>query len=107
MVRFGRKQERFVEPPRPSVTKSIAEHVLAGCQLAEPLPIFVGIYSLSNGYPCKGCSYLEFEDCAAYHKLYPKGAPPEPATQQGETVREQAARLGVSISEVRRQRRQS
>lgn len=75
------------------------------CQLLEPIHIFVGIYQATGGDPCTtGCAYFNGGACAAYRKL---NIPSVSAVQQAsmETVRETAIRLGISISEVRRRRR--
>ena len=77
----------------------------AGCELATPLPIFLAIYSLSNGNPCKGCAYDMDGKCAARKALF-KMENKRPQLQESEeTVRAMAARLGISLSEARRKRR--
>lgn len=97
----------------------------AGCQLTKPLVMFLGIYDATGGDPCNGCGYYQNGTCPAYRKLFKEvanvstatrdkllaeGASPvakvSVSTAPTETVREQAARLGISISEVRRRRKQ-
>ena len=88
--------------------KQPMEYLDAGCELATPFILFVMIHQKTRGDPCTtGCAYYENGKCAAYRKLFmPAQTKPNTSTQQhGETVRETAQRLGISISEVRRQRR--
>ena len=74
------------------------------CQLTTPRGLFIGIYQATNGNPCTtGCAYFEGGKCPAYVALTRK--PVIPSSPQGETVREAAVRLGVSVSEIRRQRK--
>ena len=47
--------------------REIHEYVEAGCKLADPILIFAGIYQLTNGQPCNGCSYKN--GCTAIHKI--------------------------------------
>lgn len=77
----------------------------AGCELANPIGLFLGLYAATNGNPCTtGCAYYRGGNCPAYRAM--KDAAQKKAAQQEptETVRETAARLGISISEVRRRR---
>ena len=78
----------------------------AGCELARPdVRMLIGIYDATGGNPCTtGCAYYKGGACPAYRKLT---LPVNVAVgqQQGETVREMAARLGISLSEARRRRR--
>ena len=86
--------------------EAFAKFSEAGCELTRPVQIFVGLYSATNGDPCTtGCAYYKGGNCKAF--LAMKDAPQKKAAQQAptETVREAAARLGVSISEVRRRRK--
>ena len=86
------------------------------CQLATPRDLFIAIYFESNGDPCKGCAYnglYETEPakkgkCPAYLALNGLDTGTRAARfneRPQETVHEEAARRGLSISEVRRQRR--
>jgi hypothetical protein len=95
-----------------------------GCQLAKPLLTFLNIYNVTGGDPCNGCAYYQNGTCPAYRKLFKEvgnvstatrdkllavGASPtvvKSRIEPVETVREQAQRLGISISEVRRRRKQ-
>ena len=73
------------------------------CRLLDPLPLFIGIHQATNGDPCTtGCAYFDGGKCSAYTALTKPAA--TPTSPQGETVREAATRLGVSISEMRRRR---
>jgi len=86
--------------------KKIIEFINAGCQLASQLQIFGAIYGVTSGYPCEGCAYDSHgSKCEAKRKLFAPQRAAKEEKQKGETVRETAARLGVSISEVRRRRR--
>ena len=85
---------------------NISEFVSAGCELSTPFNIFVAIYGISNGKPCEGCSYdLHGSSCKARKALFSTPTQAKLNQQPAETVRETAARLGISISEVRRRRR--
>lgn len=80
----------------------------AGCELAKPIGLFLGVFAATNGDPCTtGCAYYKGGNCPAYRAM--KDAPQKKVAQQEptETVRETAKRLGISISEVRRRRRGS
>ena len=62
------------------------------------------IYDATGGMPCNGC-FMLLMGCQAYKTL--RGdAPVKAQTQErpSETVRQEAARRGLSIGEVRRQR---
>ena len=86
--------------------EAAAKFTEAGCALAKPIGLFLGIYAATNGNPCTtGCAYYKGGNCPAYQSM--NDAPQKKAAQQEpqETVREAAARLGISISEVRRRRR--
>lgn len=75
------------------------------CKLLRPMTMFLLLHKATNGDPCTtGCAYYDGGRCPDYRKL---NVPAKPAAQQEpmETVRETAARLGISISEVRRRRR--
>ena len=87
------------------MTHTIAEFLETDCQLLKPIAIFAGIHQATGGDPCTtGCAYFNGGKCSAYRKLtIPAKA--EAHQEPMETVRETAARLGISISEVRRRRR--
>lgn len=76
------------------------------CRLTNTPALFAGLYQSTNGDPCTtGCAYFQGGRCPAYLAL--TGKPTQAklvATPQDETVRQEAARRGISISEVRRQR---
>ena len=74
------------------------------CQLANPRDLFIAIHYATGGDPCTtGCAYFEGGKCHAYVALTRKLT--ILTSPIGETVREAAARLGVSISEIRRQKK--
>jgi hypothetical protein len=82
---------------------TIREYVDAGCeQLKGGADVIgLGIYAVTEGRMCDGCHAQP--KCKAFVKL--QGAPVWRAPiAPAETVRQEAARLGVSISEVRRRR---
>jgi len=87
------------------VRHEIADFLKTDCQLLKPIELFIGLHGATNGDPCTtGCAYFNGGKCAAYRKLTIP-AKVEAQQEPQETVRETAARLGVSISEVRRRRR--
>lgn len=77
----------------------IAEYRTAGCKQLERGNIMGGlvIHNLTDGRMCNGCCYFREGFCPAYRKL----------TAPVETVKEEATRLGISLSEVRRRRREN
>jgi len=76
------------------------------CELKEPARIFFAIYGLTNGHPCPGCGYDMHGKCKARRELFKAPEVKALIQEPTETVRQTAERLGISISEVRRQRRQ-
>lgn len=86
----------------------IEAFVNSTCELSQPLPIFIAVYSLSNGNPCKGCAYDDHVSggCKAKRSLFAKPAVAQSPQEPQETVREMANRLGISLSEARRRRRE-
>lgn len=79
----------------------------AGCPMQKTSSvIFAGLHEELGGKVCDtGCSMFRGGGCKAYQVLL---RPSERAVQQAskeETVREEAARCGLSINEVRRRRR--
>lgn len=44
------------------------------CQLFTPIDIFMGIFNLSGGKPCEGCSYAS--NCQNYYMLNPHALRP-------------------------------
>ncbi len=78
----------------------VAEYMAAGCFQVERGPGFavgVGLHGFTDGRMCDGCPEFKEGRCPSYKELTRGLAPTE-------TVREEAARLGISISEVRRRR---
>ena len=85
--------------------KTISDFIDAECELSSPLGIFVGVYELTRGDPCTtGCAYYRGGACPAYRKLF-RPILAQMDKPETETVAQQAERLGVSKSEIRRRRR--
>ncbi len=42
----------------------------AGCKLAQPYDIFIGIFMLTEGNPCVGCAYYEEGKCPGYQRYH-------------------------------------
>jgi hypothetical protein len=86
---------------------TVQQHKDADCYLTDGNGIpFETLYSYANGKLCgTGCAFYSGGRCPAYRKLIAAGDRP---IQQAptETVRQQAERMGISISEVRRLRQQ-
>jgi hypothetical protein len=86
-------------------TFTIQQHKDANCHIADGrgLP-FEALHAYANGKLCdNGCAYFENGRCGPYKKLIAAGDRPIPPAPT-ETVRQQAERMGISISEVRRMR---
>lgn len=93
--------------PTPSMRSyPMDDYVSAGCAFYEnSRPAFALVWIGTQGRVCDtGCAWFNGGNCPAYRRLT---VPAKPQAQQEpqETVRETAARLGISISEVRRRRR--
>ena len=86
----------------------IAEYMAAGCFQVERGPGFavgVGLHGFTDGRMCDGCPKFKEGRCPSYKELTRGLAQRKrDALAPTETVREEAARLGISISEVRRRR---
>ena len=88
---------------------TIQEYVDAGCpEVGDATGI--AIYHLTGGKICDtGCNRFQGGRCGAYNRLVSRS---QVATlnhrkeEQTETVREEAARRGLSIKQVRRERRE-
>ena len=85
---------------------SIEEYKLAGCEEME-VSTMRAVHGLSNGKVCDtGCHAFNNGKCSAYRNLSgSKTIQEHLKTTMIETVREEATRRNISISEVRRQRR--
>lgn len=86
----------------------IVEYMAAGCFQVERGPGFavgVGLHGLTDGRMCDGCPKFKEGRCPSYKELT-RGLAQKKREMLAptETVREEAARLGISISEVRRRR---
>jgi hypothetical protein len=84
---------------------SIHEYRLAGCKEMD-FPSMMAVHGLTQGKVCDtGCHAYNGGKCPAYKRLIsPNPHVPETMAHQ-ETVRETAKRKGVSISQVRRWRK--
>ncbi len=87
---------------------TISEFIDAGCPQFEHPTIGIALYTYMGGRICDDCPRAD--DCASLRKLQ-AGNPSRlsdkalPQNNGGETVREEAARRGIGIKAVRRQRR--
>lgn len=95
---------------RQTTPYSLSQYIAAGCltltRNGKLDAIGAGIHGATGGMPCNGCFMLN-TNCPAFAKLRGAGdsMPKVPKAAPTETVREEAARRGISIGEVRRQRR--
>ena len=96
------------EMNRQTTPYSLLQYLAAGCltltRNGKLDAIGVGIHGVTGGMPCNGCFMLN-TNCPAFAKLRGAGGDSMPKAARTETVREEAARRGISIGEVRRQRR--
>lgn len=93
--------------PRQTKAYTLAQYIGAGCGQLNgemgPAAIGIGIYHTTHGMMCNGCPKMRSR-CSAFAKLAATAAIPTTKAPSGETVRQEAARRGISINEVRRQR---
>jgi len=83
---------------------SMEDYKKAGCKEFEN-PSMIAVHAIVGGKVCDtGCYAYHSGRCGAYKNLVNDRVVPETPT---ETVREEAKRRGISISEVRRQRKAS
>ena len=83
---------------------TIEQYLDAGCEELK-LPVMMAVHMLTRGKVCDtGCHAFNGGACKAYKNLV-KGQ--TAISQPTETVREEAARRGVTIAEVRRDRRKN
>lgn len=87
---------------------SLTQYLNAGCLTLTRDGIGdligIGIHSVTGGMPCNGC-FMSKTGCSALAKLRGADRPTKTTATPIETVREEAVRRGISIGEVRRQRR--
>lgn len=86
---------------------SLSEYARVGCMQIEPGPGFylgVSLYGFTAGRMCPGCPKFSNGKGGCYRKLTSAGNQKVTTTAPVETVRQEATRRGLSISEVRRQR---
>jgi len=88
--------------------KNIEDYRSAQCPFEQETGlVFSAVHQVTNGRVCDtGCAQFNGGKCPAYQKLI---IPSNDGAGQlpQETVRETANRLGISISEVRRRRKQA
>ena len=91
-----------------TVAYSLEQYLAAGCitlmRDGKIDLIGAGIHGATGGMPCNGCFMLRM-NCPAFAKLRGSVAAIVSSPQPTETVRQEATRRGLSIGEVRRQRR--
>ena len=81
----------------------VHEYQQAGCPEIDS-PVMLGVWALTNGKMCDtGCHAFNKGNCKFYKKLTATTTASN-QIQHSETVRQEAARRGLSISEIRRQR---
>jgi hypothetical protein len=87
--------------------RSVNDYAKAHCNFRRESPIpFAFVHEKTNGRVCDtGCGEYNGGQCSAYRKLL-TNVKPEIGQEPGETVRQMAERLGITIAEVRRRRRQ-
>lgn len=84
------------------------EYIDAGCpQLKDAIGVV--LHNSTNGKICDGCPEYNNGQCEAYKKMISRQAGFTPVEKfvAGETVRQEAKRRGISIKQVRRERRDS
>jgi hypothetical protein len=54
----------------PLTTSNIAELKEAGCELADPPLLFLGLMQATRNDPCNGCCYFNDGKCPAYLKFH-------------------------------------
>ena len=85
---------------------TIEQYRDSGCFQFESPVIGMGLHQVTQGRICNGCPKYNGGNCASLRKML---RPAALALQQpaGETVRQEATRRGISISEVRRQHKRN
>lgn len=86
-------------------------HLVTETGIASAVVLFNSIYQATDGNPCDGCSYYENGKCEAYKSLLrnrryaPRQSPGIPQAAQ-ETVKQEATRRGISLAQVRKERKE-
>ena len=93
------------EPRRQVVPYTVTQYANAGCGQVGDF-IGLGIHAVTGGLMCNGCPVLR-SGCSAFAKLSAAATKQQLPSAPSETVRQEAERRGISISEVRRQRNAS
>ena len=73
----------------------------AGCWQFEVPAMALGLHAYTRGRMCEGCPRYEGGRCPALRRML---SPVSVIQSSGETVRQEAARLGIGVNEVRRRR---
>ncbi len=83
---------------------TLTEYMDAGCMQMEIPKLGAALHAYTHGKMCDGCPAYHGGKCESLRKMQ---RPENKSIQSpaGETVRQEAARRGISINEVRRQRR--
>lgn len=82
---------------------TLREYEASGCFQFEVPFLAYALHQVTQGRMCNGCPKYEGGKCESLRKML-RPAVKALAQPAGETVRQEAARRGLSISEVRRQR---
>lgn len=86
---------------------SMREYEDAGCMKFDvPFLIVKALYLYTNGVMCKGCPKFQGGSCKSFRKMLAANSPQPQQAEYIEPVRAEAARRGISIKQVRRERRQ-
>lgn len=86
----------------------LPEYMAAGCMQVERgtgFAVGVGLWGFTGGRMCDGCPKFQGGKCPSYKELTSGRKQTAQPNAPTETVRQEAERLGISISEVRRRRR--
>lgn len=99
----------FMAGPRKQQEESfphfmLHEYVESGCMQMEIPGIGAGLYRYTHGRMCDGCPAYNGGRCESLRKMIARNARPMAQSAPTETVRQEAARTGLSINEVRRRR---
>lgn len=83
------------------------QYLAAQCNFAHQSPTpFLAVHRVTVGRVCDtGCAEFNDGKCVAYKALVATATGQPVRVDAGETVRQEAQRRGLSISEIRRQRR--
>lgn len=77
---------------------TVEEYQRAGCFQFEVPVLALGLHAYTRGRMCNGCPKYEGGKCESLRKML-RPAVPTMRQPAGETVRQEAARRGISIGE--------